>query len=144
MNYFLKIFFYFFVTQSIISCCHDPIMPKEFTQNAGRAIALYYAAKIEPWHTAARQTIQEFNQQHPEQKLQEQNSEKMHNLSFQFKDSSTTIELKIKQDRHLDTFRIKLTGPNLHKEHVAQNPDTMKTALFNMLLNHLVKKQQGY
>jgi hypothetical protein len=102
-------------------------------------LIFYYAARIQPWHIAARQAVEKFNQQNPDQKLKELECEKLWNLHFKSKNSKQKIELKIKQQQSIDAFRAKLEGPGLHKEHTSLTPETMHQAIYNMLINHVGK-----
>lgn len=115
-------------------------LPSAFTANPSSAIAAYFTANIRPWHDAARQAIQTFNQHNPDKKLREQDCEKVSDLRFTSKNSEQKIELKIKQQQHLDAFRVKLEGPDLHKEHTSLTPETFATAIYHMLSNHVAQK----
>ncbi len=64
-------------------------------ENLKNQLMFYYAARIQPWHIAARQAVAKFNKQYPDQKLKELECEKLWNLHFQSQNPEQNIELKM-------------------------------------------------
>lgn len=132
MKHFSKfVFCFFMLTESIL---HS-------NENFKNQLIYYYVAHIQPWHQAARTAVATFNQQCPDKKLKEQETEKLFNLHFQSENSEQNIKLKIKQQPHFDAFQVKLKGLNLDKDHTSLTPETMHQAIYNMLINHVGKQK---
>ena len=137
MKHFVKVMFCFFLTaQSMLHGSQNSNIQK-ILDNPTQAIALYFAVKIHPWHYAARQAVTDFNKQYPDKKLKEKEHNKLYNIYFESKHPQQNIELKVKQQPHLDAFRACLQGPTFNKEHSSLTPETLRVAIYNMLINHV-------
>lgn len=100
-------------------------------------LMFYYAARIQPWHIAARQAVAKFNKQYPDQKLEELKCKQLGYLSFTLK---KIFYLNVTPHDSYRNYHAELAGPHLHKRHLSILPETHFKQIYYMLINHVVGK----
>ncbi len=124
MKYYTKYLFCTFFIIQTTSCSHE-------------ISAIVYTTQINPWLKATREAVEKFNQQHPDQKLEELKCKQLGYLSFTLK---KIFYLNVTPHDSYRNYHAELAGPHLHKRHLSILPETHFKQIYYMLINHVVGK----
>ena len=111
-HYFLLIFCAYFIATSSCLANEDKIL-KLFNH--------YYQTQILPFHDAARNAVDEFNKQQPDEELKEVRSEKISKIIFKSLNPEKNWTLKVNPQTNIGMCYVKLQKTNNQRfEHLVE------------------------